>query len=67
MKLYQTTHGYTLRTHDNRVYDIVSGKPHYLLTSETFAISGVLLKHIPNHIKSVCFRLNKKPNVSANI
>jgi len=61
MKLYQTSSGYTLRTHDNRIYDILCGHPNYLLTSETFVINGRLLREIPNHIKRICFKLNKKP------
>ena len=61
MKLYQTRNGYTLRTHDHRIYDIIGEKSNYLFRSETYVINGTLLHEIPNHIKRLCFRLNQKP------
>jgi hypothetical protein len=61
MKLYRTSSGFTLRTHDNRVYDIINGRAVYRMTSAEFVINGVLLREIPNNVKSICFKLNKKP------
>jgi len=60
MKLYQVQGGYVLRTNDNRVYSILHLKEHFMFTSETFVINGKLLREIPNHLKRICFRLNKK-------
>ena len=60
MKLYQTSCGYTLRTHDHRIYDILNGRANLLFVSETYVINGKLLHEIPNHIKRLCFTLNKK-------
>lgn len=70
MKLYQTKDGYTLINHECKMYDLVrintSGQtPRYIhkfcgTVGVNTPGTGTLLKNIPNHIKTLCFSLNKK-------
>jgi len=70
MKLFKNHDNdrYTLLTHDYRLYGLIVYEKRVIskyvgkvAKTKNLVINGKLLKDIPNFLKSICFKLNKKP------